>query len=467
MLRDSISKQATSARDACAVGNGNAAELRIDELKRTIALVADLLAATKLADSPPHNTPPSYSAMNSSANHSHTELGSGNMRQEHHVIALPAYTSHLAHKDMQGVLDSGDGSRKRCASSMAGDRVIKSMKLEPQEDVPLHIPQTSASTLHLHQSTSYPTMPPFIPSNPSSSSPSRPVSPVGLSSHTFPPVLQPQPHAFTYGDLDLTSSAALSQSEYSSTSSTPTHTAPVFPPPPVNRMSWSDGPATFQRHHHTSSGSSLVGLHGLGLSSSAIPFTAPGAFGSAPNAHLSQQRAGNGTNGVPISPSSSRPIGRLSRSGSVSGGSGNPFAFNHPEHHTQEPYASSYARSTTTISAPETPVSSPEAEQYESDMTGDYPRSQSPSGTSASRGRSDSQADMNRPSTGHHSHNLTSQSSPDGPGSASSTNGNEVPQEYRSEVDRIFFEFLGSICSNCEFFLPLYVPASSILTLKI
>lgn len=29
--------------------------------------------------------------------------------------------------------------------------------------------------------------------------------------------------------------------------------------------------------------------------------------------------------------------------------------------------------------------------------------------------------------------------------------GNEVPQEYRSEVDRIFFEFLEAICSNCEF----------------
>jgi hypothetical protein len=25
-----------------------------------------------------------------------------------------------------------------------------------------------------------------------------------------------------------------------------------------------------------------------------------------------------------------------------------------------------------------------------------------------------------------------------------------VPQEYRAEVDRIFFEYLNKICSNCE-----------------
>ena len=29
-----------------------------------------------------------------------------------------------------------------------------------------------------------------------------------------------------------------------------------------------------------------------------------------------------------------------------------------------------------------------------------------------------------------------------------SGHGNEVPQEYRSDVERIFFEFLNSICSN-------------------
>lgn len=40
-----------------------------------------------------------------------------------------------------------------------------------------------------------------------------------------------------------------------------------------------------------------------------------------------------------------------------------------------------------------------------------------------------------------------SRTSPSAEGGASG-HGNEVPQEYRAEVERIFFEFLNSICSN-------------------
>ena len=36
----------------------------------------------------------------------------------------------------------------------------------------------------------------------------------------------------------------------------------------------------------------------------------------------------------------------------------------------------------------------------------------------------------------------------------STTDANEIPAEYKADVDRIFFDFLSSICSNCEF--PLY-----------
>jgi hypothetical protein len=34
----------------------------------------------------------------------------------------------------------------------------------------------------------------------------------------------------------------------------------------------------------------------------------------------------------------------------------------------------------------------------------------------------------------------------------STTDANEIPSEYKVEVDRIFFDFLGSICSNCGCF---------------
>ncbi|KZP12613.1 hypothetical protein FIBSPDRAFT_754794 [Athelia psychrophila] len=147
--------------------------------------------------------------------------------------------------------------------------------------------------------------------------------------------------------------------------------------------------------------------------------------------------------GITSSSSSSRPAGRVSRSGSVSGNAANPFAFDHPDIHTQESYGSHYPRPSTAASAPQTPVSSPDADDdYEYNMVGDHPRSQSP-GNSSPQARQDGRGDMSRPGLQHNAH-----SSADGMNAANA--GNEVPQEYRSEVDRIFFEFLEAICSNLD-----------------
>ena len=41
-----------------------------------------------------------------------------------------------------------------------------------------------------------------------------------------------------------------------------------------------------------------------------------------------------------------------------------------------------------------------------------------------------------------------SRTSPSNEGGSTSGHGNEVPQEYRADVERIFFEFLNMICSN-------------------
>jgi hypothetical protein len=53
---------------------------------------------------------------------------------------------------------------------------------------------------------------------------------------------------------------------------------------------------------------------------------------------------------------------------------------------------------------------------------------------------------------------LTNRSSTDnfssGIGANGSNHSNEVPQEYRAEVDRIFFDFLNRICSNCQWTRP-------------
>lgn len=392
----------------------------------------------------------------------------GSIGQDHQSM-LPPYTAHdPSAMDVQGTLDLGDGSRKRCASSMAGDRALKTMKLEPQDDAPLHITPTTANPLHIHSPT-YPTMPPFLPSDPPSAPPSRPSSTTGLRTHhSFNPVQQQQQYSFNFPEMDLTSPTTLQQTDFTaltrgSSSTTPTHTVgPPLPSPSLTRMPWSDGPATFpsRQHQHSASGSSLSGngvnLPGLGPSSASIPpFTAPGAFGAAPPPPLSQQRPGTNMNGVPISPTTSRPVGRLSRSGSMTGNAGNPFAFGLPEVVPQDNYGISYNRPSTAISAPQSPASSPEEEYdwegFESDMGGDQSQSHSPS-ASGMRGRSngDGTGSGGRPSTGHHNHALPSQSSGDNAGGTSSSHGNEVPQEYRSEVDRVFFEFLSSTCSNCE-----------------
>ncbi|KIM87209.1 hypothetical protein PILCRDRAFT_303842 [Piloderma croceum F 1598] len=455
-LLANISKTAHSARESCIMGNGATAEVRVDELRRTIALVSDLIAATHLVDSPPsHKRSPNYSGVSSNASLSPGEMGSIN---DHHS-RNPSSFSHYSTPNELGVMDidSGDGSRKRCASSIPGDRVIKAMKLEPQDDVPLHMNSNSANSLHHHGST-YPSMPPFIPSNPPSAPPSRPSSPAGLPSHhTFNPVLQPPPQSFNFQDMNSTSSHFTGHSRGpSSTSTQKAGTAgPPFPSPSVTRMSWSDGPATFphRQHQHTASGSSLnngVNLRGLGPSSASIPFTAPGAFGSPPAPQISQQRQGTGMNGVSTSPAASAPLGRVSRSGSVNGSASNPFAFGLPDVLTQDTYGLNYARPKTAISRPQTPVSSPE-EEYDYDQafgldSGDHSQSHSPSGQ---RGRSGTDGG-GRPTTGHHNHQLPSQPSMENMAQTSSGHGNDVPLEYRSEVDRVFFEFLESICSNLD-----------------
>jgi hypothetical protein len=450
------------------MGHGATAGVRVHELRRTIALVADLIAATHLVDTPPSHTPSNYSGVQSNASHSPGDTGSANVGQELHPMNHPPYANRSSSKDlgimdMQGIVDSADVSRKRCASSVPGNRAIKTMKLEPQDDVPLHINSSPINPLH-PQASAYPPMQPFIPSNVASTPPSRPSSPKGLPHHAFNPVLQQQPQSLTFQDLDLASSTTGHHPDFTglscSLSSTPTHTAgaagPPYPSPSVTRMSWSDGPATFphRQHQHTGSGSSLsngINLHGHGLPSAPIPFTTPGVFGSPPAPQLSQQRQGTGVNGVSISPTTSRPVGRVSRSGSMNGSTTNPFAFGQPEVLTQDIYGLNYTHSATTISRPQTPTSSPEDEyeyEYEYDQAfgsdaGDQSLAHSPS---SQRGRGGT--DGGRPSAGHHKH-LQSQSSTENINQMSMNHGNEVPLEYRSEVDRVFFEFLESICSNC------------------
>ncbi|KAG2158240.1 uncharacterized protein EDB93DRAFT_1238030 [Suillus bovinus] len=299
------------------------ASTAIDELKKTITLVSELIAATKITDTPVisrHPSPRRFSLFGAKSN----QLASG---------------MHFSSAADLGTMD--DMSRKRCASSMAGDRVIKAPKREPQEDTPLHIipPQVSsqqpfsavvaASMTDMRPTTSY------VPANAPADSASRPTSSAGQPSIAGYGLISHQPSAASMSfTIPVSSAPPASSTEFISTSPLSTsmpHSA-HFPPPPTVRASWSDSAATLphRSHQHSLSGSSLnasINFHSIPSNSSSLgplPFSTTGAF-----------------------PSSSSQPQNLS------------------------------------------PTSTP----------------------------------------GH---------------------SNEVPQEYRAEVDRIFFEFLNSICSNLD-----------------
>ncbi|KAL4067913.1 hypothetical protein J3A83DRAFT_4097625 [Scleroderma citrinum] len=358
----SIAQTAQSASAACSLGQGFEAEARIDELKKTITLVSELIAATQIADPPSLSQASSprrfsgFSPVGSTRNP--TSSGSQDVSPSivHFSPQDPGALDHLNSGD------SSDLSRKRCASSIGGDRVQKALKREPQEDTPLH----------------------FIPA--------------------------------------------------------PATNPPVFP---LNRQ-------------HSFSGSSFsnaVGFHSIPSTSAtlvSIPFSSSGSFSTSPT----QARPLAG--GAGISP----PIGRVSRSGSFTNNNGNTFTFGLPE----VPPASGAldflnappALPVAAVQNAHSPTSSQEGE-YENDSDYADPtsaQSLSPESSSGKSIRNAAQAPSSRLSSANNSRPgaLTSRPSTENvPTSTSSaSHGNEVPQEYRAEVDRIFFEFLNNICSNLE-----------------
>jgi hypothetical protein len=338
--------------------------------------------------------------------------------------------------DAQGSPDTSE-SRKRCASSNAvdGDRVLKALKLEPQ---PVKIPSPPPSS-HLPDfkpaASSFPYSPPvhadsgpvpsFAPSVPPSSSVSPPSNTNGLNVIDLSHRLGSIQAGIASSDFPPASPAGLAY--------------PSHPP-----SAWPDRPHVLQ-HRHTLSGTSLNGGHDhLGLSgppSAGLPFTSPGAFGHPP-VPLSSPLA-------PLLGEVSRPlINRQTRSMSVTAPAPSPFAFGLPDAGLGGAARAERPRPSTSSGRPGLAArsrhSSAEAEDSDSDSEPSPAMSQDAS-NSSSRDRSMSRsraARGSRPSTGH---GLQSRASVE---NVAGGHGNEVPQEYRAEVDRIFFDFLTRICSD-------------------
>jgi hypothetical protein len=403
-----VQQSVFSAREACSMGQPTEANQRVEELQRTVQAVADLLASTRMVEDGPVPSP----------NANRTTTG----------YSPPDYPPPGASESMDydhNVLDqNADPSRKRCASSLGLERVIKAPKLEPLDEPPLHSIQPSIGVAPLHP-------PPTVPSvvNPG-------LNPVSASA--FPSYGLPHPLPDPVSSLPPSQPASRPPSAGSSRSAliSAGHVPPPLvlnqaggsglPPAPFSSPpAWADTRAPFptrSHHQHSHSGSSIHSI---------IPISDPPALGYSQigNGFASTLPSSHPPPVMPVSmvsvpsPPRSAHLVRPSRSSSLS----NAYL---PSAYEVHPKAAPGP------SRPQTPIaSSPDDECDDSDGED---HSQSPPLTmygKNKRARPDDGGPMgSRPKNGRRT---------------STTDANEIPSEYKVEVDRIFFDFLGSICSNC------------------
>ncbi|KAI0321664.1 hypothetical protein OF83DRAFT_1168298 [Amylostereum chailletii] len=449
----SIMHTANSARQACSLGHSATAGVKIDELKKTIALVSELIAATRLVDGP---SPPSdtVSPVRASPPRLSRHGQGSHFQQMVQQKGQPNLDSQALDSGTSG--SPGDTeSRKRCASNIGEDRVLKALKLEPQEDQSMLPPIPSASSFTF-------TMPPSGSLSPSagidpqvisafpstSASQSRPASSHGTSfqqqlnlfhpSNLTPPATigfqggPPMPPA----PLNLVSTSSRASIDFSPPSSAPaTHTnmpghITAYGHPPE---AWAQQAPAFTRHqhHHSLSGdlNGNVEIQNLIMTgSSSFPSSAPFTPASSSLAPSASAPASIG-----------HPPPRMSRSNSLSASQADPFAYAVAPSVIEEHVEYQHSRPPTAISPEHSPPTDGDDDQ-------DSDTGSPPSRGEYYRSRGDSM-DFGNPSTGHR----RSFGAMDSLSTPQATNhSNEVPQEYRGEVDRVFFEFLNKICSNLE-----------------
>ncbi|KAG5647279.1 hypothetical protein DXG03_000815 [Asterophora parasitica] len=355
--------------------------------------------------------------------------------------------------DNLGVIDH---SRKRCASELEEHRSVKAPKREPQDDIPLTPPAASTPPFAVGGIT-LPSVP--IKSQPASSRP--PTPPTTFSSHRpFNPMKLPLPPTPTHFDLFPPQAAA-----------TTVVAAPAVPSSfPGLHSSWSDSVVP-TRHHHSLSAGSIILPQTPPLSTNSMvdpfttdifttdTFTTVDPFTTTPLHHKPlRAMPGPFAATATIGP----PIGRMSRSGSINGTFPAPYGFGYMEAGTGSWTNALGHRVAGQTTAPTTP--SGWFPSVESQASGS---SVSPASSSASAPASDRPLSSTVPNTTQNSptedkdddddddddddneaasSSKSNHSSDSPPGSSPG----DIPQEYRAEVDRIFFEYLNKICSNLD-----------------
>ncbi|KAI0637021.1 hypothetical protein C8Q77DRAFT_1049727 [Trametes polyzona] len=490
MLKN-IARTANSGSEACRVGQTGDAREIVTLLKRNVMLVAELVAAMQLND--PSSGLPSQSPSGPGSSTASLDVTSVQApvpssmsiepQSQPQQQPSPPHQSSLSSLTPNSsadtaVSDGSELSRKRCASSVAGDRVVKSMKLESPEDSPpaLGLPPPTAVPPTMLPPTnfsySYPMssvqpslasvaeLPPIAAPMPSTLSNSRPPSSAGIPAHlslgmlpdpsqqvasSMRPALHQPPAVDPVASMSHPADFASS----SSVSSAASTVIPGYPPGTV----WSDGRVAVPRQHHHSHSLSTGSILTVGSSvsnpipipgPSSMPYTTP-MYSPTRSTHLQQ----------PPLNAASATLGRASRSHSISQLHGNPFAYvpDGVSHPTM--YESTMQSRPSTAGAPGR-FSRPSSPEYDDDDSDDEGGEQqgnhhSPSGDPAgAESKSSAEGPVNGTSRGHAGQRRMSRTSPSNEGGGSSGHGNEVPQEYRSEVERIFFEFLNAICSNLD-----------------
>ena len=163
----------------------------------------------------------------------------------------------------------------------------------------------------------------------------------------------------------------------------------------------------------------------------------------------------------------SATLGRASRSASMSQLHGNPFA-QVPDGVSHPTMYESTTQSRPSTSGWQSPrAESPEYDYDDSRDSDDEGEQQTQYaclgqslGAPHAKSKSSAEGPVNGTTRSHAGQRRMSRTSPSNEGGGSSGHGNEVPQEYRADVERIFFEFLNSICSNRTYRLSA-VPASA------
>ncbi|THH10704.1 hypothetical protein EW145_g1150 [Phellinidium pouzarii] len=518
-----IMRAAASARQACSMGQSVEASSKIDEMKKQIALVSDLMAATML-DKPSQEGsngqihlpgPPSSSGV---PNHRHsmslpglsqsstpgsilnfqsmglTSLSSGPPSLEQPAAGhLPVDIGNGS--GIQGSPDS-DTSRKRCASSMAGNRINKAIRLDsvdgslPPLTQPATPPKSSNISSVLTQPQSASQQPSFIKSSavplpgnvqiplpPSTTTgpltvPLTPMNGVALSGAS-PPSIPPSRPESPPASLTAPQDSSWSMIQKHLSASAPvttihptlTQTQPVFPLTMPSNMSMTDlrehegefemaNPANTRTPWENVAGQASILGSGIGtvhpqdlIAPSSIPYEAPlyppPGHAALPTGTLTSNQ------GI-----SAATMSRSSRSSSFSNALGNKqaMAYGAPsdcngvpvQQHSPPEYVPSQdgrsrARSRASMPTPRSPSSS-SCDDDDSDYEGAYGHARRNSKSSPPlRSRDSSQE---RPS-------LRQRQSGSSPGEGLA-HGNDIPPEYRAEVDRVFFEFLNKICSNLD-----------------